>query len=108
MRTIIGTKYTNYEDALLKVDLETQNNRREQLCLKVAKNCLKNDKTKDMFKLNNKNHDMKSRKKEKYEVNYANTGRYKDSAIPYMQRLLNNEQYKVKEETINNRIRRPG
>ena len=75
---------------------------------KGCQELLENDKTKDIFKLNDKNHDMKTRKKEKYEVNYANTGRYKDSAIPYMQRLLNNEQYKVKEETINNRIRRPG
>jgi hypothetical protein len=33
---------------------------------------------------------MKKRKVNKYKVNRANTERYKLSAIPYMQRLMNN------------------
>ena len=32
---------------------------------------------------------MKARNYEKYEVKFANTGRLKKSAVPYMQRILN-------------------
>ena len=42
---------------------------------------------------------MKLRNTEEYEVNKFNTIRYKNSAIPYMQRLLN-EHFKEKQETI--------
>ena len=35
---------------------------------------------------------MTIRKSEKYEIDFANTERLKKSAIPYMQRLLNNLQ----------------
>ena len=55
VKIILGSKYTEYESALDKIDLETLSERREKLCLKFAKKCLKNDKTKDMFKLNEKN-----------------------------------------------------
>ena len=34
---------------------------------------------------------MKKRKQKKFKVNKTNTVRYKKSAIPYMQNLLNNE-----------------
>ena len=43
---------------------------------------------------------METRNAEKFKVNHANTDRYKYSAIPYMQRLLNND--------AKTRTRRPG
>ena len=44
-----------------------------------------------MFPVKEVIHPMEVRKCEKFEVNYANTGRLTDSAIPYMQRILNND-----------------
>ena len=62
--------------------------RRDKLSLKFAKNCAKNELTKDLFKLN-PNGGTVSRNREKYQVTVANTDRLKDSAVPYLQRLLN-------------------
>ena len=38
-------------------------------------------------------HGMKSRKSEKYVVNLSNTKRHKDSAVPYLQGLLNKDDF---------------
>ena len=109
VRIMLGNNYTNYEDALIKADLQTLKERREELCLSFAKKCVKNDKTKHMFPENIKSHAMILRKEEEFEVNHANTERLFKSAIPYMQRIMNNEkeeknnQYKQREP-----IRRPG
>ena len=71
--------------------MESLEDRRRKLCLKFAKNCLKNEKMKQIFPLGNKKHSMNTRLKEKFKVNKANTERYRKSAIPYMQNLLNTE-----------------
>ena len=63
--------------------------RRSELCLLFSKKCLKHDKVKDLFPLKQKSHEMDLRDTEKYVVKHANTERYKNSAIPFMQRLLN-------------------
>ena len=99
VRIILGKEFTNYESALDKVDLEKLEDRRENLCLKFAKNCLKHTKTKEMFPERNKIHSMGIRNPEKYEVAHANTERLKDSAIPYMQRLLNKNEEKTRKRT---------
>ena len=39
----------NYEDALNKLQLQTLGERREAMCLKFAKLCLKIEKMKDLF-----------------------------------------------------------
>ena len=59
------------------------------LCKKFAKNCIKNQKMAHMFPLNPSN--VNTRNKEKYFVQPATTGRLAKSAIPYMQRLLNED-----------------
>ena len=46
---------------------------------------------KQMFPLANKKHSMNTRITEKFKVNKAKTERYRKSAIPYMQNLLNTE-----------------
>ena len=67
--------------------------------MKFAKDCLKHEKMKEMFPLNVKNTELKIRFKETYKVNKANTERYKQSAIPYLQNLLNeDEQNRNKEK----------
>ena len=89
LRVILDYKYVNYESALQILKIKTLKERREQLCGKFAKKCTISNKFKDLFTENVKEHEMKTRKKEKYSVSMANTERYKKSAIPFMQRLLN-------------------
>ena len=52
---------------------------------------------------------MNIRNTEEFEVEFANTDRLKNSAFPYMQRLLNLDQIEESNEVINkSRIRNPG
>ena len=90
LRICLKDGYDNYESALLKVNLETLENRRKDLCTNFAKSCVKNDATKLMFPLND-NTNSQTRNPEKYHVQYARTARLANSAIPYMQRLLNSQ-----------------
>ena len=88
----MGEKYQSYKKALVDLDLETLEDRRETLCLKFALKCSTNEKTKKMFPLIEKQHNMNTRKREKFEVQYANTDRLKDFALIYMQNLLNEQE----------------
>ena len=80
MKIILVTKYADYESALMKVDTDKLNERRENVCLKFSRNCLNNEKTKDLFKPNDKTHKMEVRSNEKYDVNFANIGRLQQSS----------------------------
>ena len=96
VKIILGDRYSGYKKSLVKLDMLSLSERREQLCLNFAKKCLKNYKTKSMFPENEKTHSMKTRNEEKYFVQHANTERLKKFSIIYMQNLLNkNEQDKV-------------
>ena len=70
------------------------------ISLKFARNCLNNENFSKLFPLNNQIHGMKVRNHLKYKINRANTERYKNSSIPYMQRLLNDDSKKRKREMI--------
>ena len=94
LKIILKNYYTNYEDALKTLNLDTLEQRRNTLCLKFAKNCLKNEKLKRLFPLEKHNHSMKTRTQSFFKVNKARTERYKKSAIPYMQNLLNEDRHK--------------
>ena len=72
VRIIMDDKYRGYKKSLNFLDLESLN-----------------DKTKDMFPLNFKTHNMDTRYAEKYKVQHANTERLKNSSIIFMQMLLN-------------------
>ena len=89
MKVILGNRYIGYRKSLQKLDLETLHERREKLCLNFARKCLRNSKTKNLFPINVKSHQMETRKKEKFEIQHANTERYRKSSIIYMQKLLN-------------------
>ena len=79
----------SYKDLLQELNLQTLEKRREILCLKFAKDCIKFNKLKDIIP---ENEDMtKTRHKEKFKVLHANLDRLKDSSIIYMQNLLNTE-----------------
>ena len=94
---IMGKDFKNYKTALKDLNLETLEQRRNNLCLKFAKSCLKNEKVKNLFPLNRNEHKMEKRSKEKYKVMKIKTNRYKKSAIPHMVNLLNShEKRKIK------------
>ena len=73
------------------IKIDSLEMRREKLCLKFAKSCLRNEKVADMFPINKKDHAMDRRKNEKFVIRKARTERLQRSAVMHMQRLLNNE-----------------
>ena len=94
VRVIIGNEYSTYRNGLKSLKLDTLEKRREILCLRFAKNCLKHEKMKNLFPLNKTKHCMKKRKQRKFQTKQHNTNRYKKSALPYMRKLLNIENAK--------------
>ena len=90
LKIILRDDYVSYEKALEELNLESLYDRRELLCLKFAKNCTKSYQVKDMVPVNPEMN-MEMRQPQKYKVNWARTDRLKDSAIPFMQRLLNQD-----------------
>ena len=89
IKIILQEQYHGYKQGLAQLDLQTLESRREELCLNFALKCTKNTKMQHMFPLNSKTHSMNTRMEEKYEVKHANTDRLRNSAIIYMQNLLN-------------------
>ena len=89
LRIILGVQYLNYENALRVLKLQSLKERRNALCLKFAQKCLMVPKLKEMFPRNQQNHDMGKRRVESFQVKRALTERLRRSAIPHMQRLLN-------------------
>ena len=85
IRTILLDYEIEYDEALLKVNLQRLDTRREELCLNFSKKCTKSKKNSNMFPLNSTNRTSK----EKFHVPMAHTERFKNSAIPYMSQLLN-------------------
>ena len=88
-KIILGEKYKTYKHALNFLELESLNDRRKTLCLNFALKSSENPKTKHMFPMNDKSHEMITRNSEKFKVQYANNDRLRKSGIIYMQNLLN-------------------
>ena len=89
LKIILGHMYFDYESALEMCGITTLHARRTEICLKFSLKCLKHTRNKNIFPLNTKTHGQGLPSKEPFEVNWARTERYKRSAIPYCQRLLN-------------------
>ena len=96
IKIILQDKYIGYQNGLAQLGLEDLKSRREILCLEFAKKCVKHEKLKHMFPENKKEHSMNTRNNDMYQVQHANTGRLQDSAIIYMQKLLNDDAQKSK------------
>ena len=86
MKIILPTQ--SYKTALLTLDLETLEERREKLTAKFSNFAKNHDKLKSLFRLNMKSHKMNTRNKQTFLMN-ANTDRFMNSSIMKMQRLLN-------------------
>ena len=85
-KIILKDKYLSYNQALYDLKLYPLHLRREKICLRFAKKCVKHDKTKPLFPLN-----QNERNKEKFQVQFARTSRLMKSSIPQLQRLLNQD-----------------
>ena len=59
LKIILKNHYKSYEDALKVLKLDNLEKRREMLCLKFAKTCIKNEKMKTLFPLEKHQHSMK-------------------------------------------------
>ena len=91
LKVILKDRYKNYENALNVMKMDSLEERREKLCLKFAKACVRNEKLSDIFPRNNKQHSMEKRSKEIYCVRRAKTERMRKSAVIGMQKLLNKD-----------------
>ena len=83
LKIILGEKYLNYDDALKYCSLETLDKRRQNHMIKFSLKCVSDDFNSKMFPKNN------TKSKEYFQVNFAKTTQYFNSAIPQCQRLLN-------------------
>ena len=81
LKIILKDQYISYDHALTTVGIDCLIDRREQLCLKFAKACLKNENLKDMFPLNEDSH-RNIRQRDVFKVTFAHTDRLKNSSIP--------------------------
>ena len=89
VKCILGTSYQSYDSGLKNLGLETLDKRRDQMCLKFAKQCLKLEKMKQLFAKNDSGHSMLKRDSNTFKVVRAQTERLRKSAIPFMVRQLN-------------------
>ena len=86
LKIIYKADYISYENALTLSKLPSLTERRAKLMLKFALKCVKNERTATMCPKSRAN--RTTRNKEQYEVPYARTERYRQSAIPTIARLL--------------------
>ena len=89
LKVILGDMYISYAAALEMCGLETLFKRRQKRCLDFALKCVKHPKLKSLFPFNPETSEYDLRKKEIFKINFAHTSSYKESAIPFCQRLLN-------------------
>ena len=98
LKVILKNDYNDYEKALKLTGLQSLDDRREMLALRFVKKSLKNANFSKLFPLKKMKHVMNVRNPMRYEINRANTERYRKSTIPYLQRLLNTNSLKRKAE----------
>ena len=91
LKLILKERYINYKNALNVIGIDSLEQRREKLCLKFAKACVRHEKLSDMFPKSRKQHLMNKRGEDVFSVKRAKTERYKKSAIISMQKVLNTE-----------------
>ena len=91
LKIILGASYVSYDNALKILKLKSLKERREDLCLRFAKKCLEVPKLKKMFPRSQQKHAMGKRSTESFQVKRGLTERMRKSAIPHMQRLLNED-----------------
>ena len=91
LKVILGSQYENYTIALDTCGLQLLSERREHRCLKFGLKCLLHPVHHRMFPVNSQvlSDPYDTRSREHFVVSKARTDSYKLSAIPYIQRKLN-------------------
>ena len=91
LKVILGQEYENYDSALEVCGLESLSSRREEKCLKYGLKSLLHPVHCKKFPVNPHvlNNTLDSRNSEHFKVNWAKSESYRTSAIPYIQRMLN-------------------
>ena len=87
LRIIIKDTNICYLDTLIQCKIKTLSEQRSDLCLKFAKTCIENEKSRDIFPMNDNASNTKVT--EKFCVTKAKTDKLAKSDVPFMQRLLN-------------------
>ena len=90
LKVILGQDYIDYPTALEWTGLLELSVRRQNRCLAFAKSSLKYPVGAKMF-LPNPEHGQDIRNPERFKVNFAHTETYRRSAVPFCQRLLNQD-----------------
>ena len=88
LKVILGDEYEDYESALRISNLDTLSDRRLKRCLDFSLKCLEHPRNKRIFP-RNPTYNRRIRKSEPFKVNFANTGAYQKSTVPFCQKLLN-------------------
>ena len=96
VRVIMGSDYKNYEESLKSLNMDNLDTRRVKLCQKMALKTCQTDKMKYMFPKRKEIRSEQRRYTNKYIINKAHTTRYQNSAIPYMQKIINEQDKKKK------------
>ena len=87
VKIILRNKYQDYKKSLDVLNLESLYDRREMLCKMFAVKSAKNASM--PFKQIDKLNHIQTRNTDKYKVTFCNTERLKKSALPQMERILN-------------------
>ena len=80
-KLVLRENYISYDSALLKLNMETLKERRENLQLKFGLSGLKYNKLNNLLPINDKSLDMKTRNYQHFKVDFAITERLKKSSI---------------------------
>ena len=91
LRIILGDMYIDYPIALEMCNLKTLLEMREKKCLDFSLKCIKHTKNSRIFPINPNQLEanMDIRQRELFKVNFSRTEKYRKSAVPFCQRLLN-------------------
>ena len=89
LKIILGSEYEGYDKALECCGLERLTDRRQQKCLNFGLKSLLHPVHSEIFPVNPQLDSQNTRNQEHFTVNWARTDSYRMSAVPYIQRMLN-------------------
>ena len=89
LKVILCDMFIDYASALKMTGLQTLADRRQARCLDFAMKCASHPRNQALFPRNLTTSQNYIRNKEVFQVNFARTEEYKNSTIPFCQRLLN-------------------
>ena len=89
VKLILKHEYDNYDNALLKLNLDTLESRREKISLKFANDGIKFGTLDDLLLKKQNVHFREAKAQETYNVEFANTERLRKSTVINLQNLLN-------------------